>query len=375
MNKKIRISFVFTACKQSGPIQQMFNLIKYLDKDVFEPILITLYDEPTDGTSRLKMYTDYGIEHYRCPLSKLDILLGKTSLLRKMIADLNVDVIHSLGVFPDYAIAKMKTGKQIITLRNYVWDDYPDKFGKIKGTVLANLHLYAMKHSAKTVACSESLSKLYSNRLGLNYDFVRNGVDVEKFNKSTTEQRLEIRKRLGLPHGAFIFVYSGQMLNRKNQKFLLDVFTETFDGYDPYLLLLGDGPDYQDLRKKFGQLPNVDFRGNVKNVNDFLKASDVYVSTSKSEGMPNGVLEAMATGLPVILSDIEQHLEVYNICKNIGYIYRQNNSADLSNVLTQMFNGNVYTMAENAYKVTHDFLSASTMSANYQNLYRSIANK
>ena len=84
MDNKIRLGFVFTACKQSGPIQQMFNLIKYLDKDVFEPILITLYDEPTDGTSRLKMYTDYGIEHHRCLLNKLDIILGKTSSLKKM---------------------------------------------------------------------------------------------------------------------------------------------------------------------------------------------------------------------------------------------------------------------------------------------------
>ncbi len=372
-DKKIKIAFVFTACKQSGPIQQMFNLIKNADSEVFEPVLITLYDEPTNGTSKLKMYTDFGIPHYRCPLGKKDILLGRTGALKKLLNELEVDVIHSLGAFPDYAVARLKTGKQIITLRNFVWDDYIVKFGRLRGTIMAWLQLYAMKRTAKTVACSESLSKIYKERLGLDYGFVRNGVDVEKFTETTPEEKAEMREKLELPKDAFIYTYSGQMLDRKNQKFLLEVFKDTFCDGKAYLLLLGDGADYESLKERFGGLSNVDFRGNVKNVGEFLKASDAYVSTSKSEGMPNGVLEAMATGLPVVLSDITQHLEVYEADTKMGYTYAQGNTEDLKAKLLKLAEGDAEAMGEAAYRAAHECFSAKIMSENYQKLYKEIA--
>lgn len=375
MERKIKIAFVFTACKQSGPIQQMFNLIKYLDTDRFAPILITLYDEPSDGTSNLKMYTDFGVPHYKCLLGKKDILFGKTGALKKMLTDLNIDVIHSLGVFPDYAIARMKLGKQIITLRNFVWEDYLIKFGKIKGTIMAELHLYAMKHTAKTVTCSESLSRIYRERSNMEFGYVRNGVDVEKFSKASPEEKKAMRIELGLPTDSFVYVYSGQMLDRKNQKFLLEVFEKTFVDDNVYLLLLGDGADYEKLKNCFGTERNVDFRGNVKNVSDYLKASDAYISPSKSEGMPNGVLEAMATGLPVILSDIPQHLEVYEADHNMGYTYTQGDAEALKEKMSIMLSADVVMMGKAAYKAAHECFSARTMSENYQRLYMQITNK
>ncbi len=373
--KKIVIAFVFTACKQSGPIQQMFNLIKHLDTNIFSSVLITLYDEPTDGTSKLKMYTEFGIPHYRCPMGKKEILLGKTGELRKLLTELQVDVIHSLGVFPDYAVARTGTGKQIITLRNYVWEDYLVKYGKIKGTIMAVLGLYTMKRTAKTVTCSESLARIYKERLNMEYDYIRNGVDVEKFTKTSQEEKTEMRKTLGLPQDAFIFVYSGQMLERKNQKFLLEAFEKTFNNAGVYLLLLGDGADYTTLKNRFGILENVDFRGNVKNVADYLKASDAYISTSKSEGMPNGVLEAMATGLPVILSDIPQHLEVYEANSNMGYIYAQGDEKDLQSKLITLVNENIEHMGETSFRTAHECFSAAIMSKNYQKIYFEIVEK
>lgn len=372
MDRKIKVAFVFTACKQSGPIQQMFNLIKNLDTSQFVPMLITLYDEPTNGTSKLKMYTDFGVPHYKCPLGKKDILLGKTEALKKLLSNLQIDVIHSLGVFPDYAIARMKLGKQIITLRNFVWEDYIVKFGKLKGTIIAKLHLYAMKRTAKTVTCSESLARIYKERLNMEYGYIRNGVDVEEFSKTSLDKKEKMRRTLGLPINSFIYVYSGQMLGRKNQRFLLEVFEKTFADDKVFLLLLGDGPDYEMLKERFAALSNIDFRGNVKNVSDYLKASDAYVSTSKSEGMPNGVLEAMATGLPVILSDIPQHLEVYEADQSMGYIYTQGDAEGLKEKMSTMINDDVAVMGEAAYRAVHECFSARSMSENYQRLYMQI---
>ena len=372
--KKIRVCFMMTACKKSGPVQQMLNIIKNLDHEFFEPVLLTIYDEPDDGSSQLELYLPY-VKHYHASTSKIDILTGRIGKLKETLDSIQPDVIHSLGVFPDYAISRLRKYPQIITLRNYVWDDYPTKFGIVQGSVLAELHLYAMKHTSKTVACSKSLSKIYKKKLNLNYGFIRNGVDVEQYTRPTDSEATEIREELEIPTNAFVYVYSGQVIDRKNQRFLLEVFRNSFKSDNVYLLLLGDGADYQSLYDEFGSIRNIDFRGNVSNVEHYLKACDAYVSTSRSEGMPNGVLEAMASGLPVVLSDIEQHNEVMEADDRIGYTYKQGDQADLANKMKMLVDGDHKAMGDVAYKVAHESFSASGMSKQYQKYYRKLARR
>ena len=373
-NQKITVCFLMTSCKKCGPVQQMLNIIKYLDKENFNPILVTIYPEPTDGSSQLPKYLNY-VKHYYIPIGKLAVITGRTKQLKELLNKIKPDIIHSLGVFPDYAVSRMKRYRQLITLRNFVWEDYPVKFGKVRGSILAKLHLYAMQHTTKTVTCSQSLSTIYREKLQLSYDFIRNGVDVEQYTKSTSQEMLRIRHELKLPSQAFIFVYSGQMIDRKNQRFLLEVFRDNFKQKDVYLLLLGDGADYEKLRADFGNIENIDFRGNVTNVEHYLKACNAYVSTSKSEGMPNGVLEAMAVGLPVVLSDIIQHQEIMQADSNIGFTYKQGDKSDLSQKMKQLLTSNWKLMGETAYQSAHKNFSASGMSENYQQEYSKLSQK
>ena len=213
---RTKIVYLITACKNRGPINQTLNIIKNLDYDVFEPVLITIYPEEQD--SLLELYLPF-VKHYFIPTSKLEIILGRDKALRRKLDEVRPDVIHSLGVFPDYAVSKIKKWKQVITLRNYVYDDFPAKFGKFKGFILAWIHLYAMKHTNKTVTCSESLARIYKEKLGLTFDFIRNGVDVDVYGKACTEDKISIRKEIGIPKNAFVYVYTGQMIERKNVDF------------------------------------------------------------------------------------------------------------------------------------------------------------
>ena len=135
--KRINVAFVVTACKKSGPIEQMLSIFTYMDREKFNPILVTLYEEPSDGTSQLQRYLDLGVTHIRVPLGKKEILLGKTQALKKKLDELHADIAHSLGVFPDFALSRLKYPGHVTTLRNFVYEDYPAKFGKITGTVMA----------------------------------------------------------------------------------------------------------------------------------------------------------------------------------------------------------------------------------------------
>ena len=373
MKHKLKICFMMTRCIKSGPVQQMLNIIKNLDCDKFEAVLLTIYPEPTDGSSMLEKYLPY-VRHYYAPTGKAEIISGRTGKLKVILKEIQPDVIHSLGVFPDYAISRMGKYSQIITIRNFVWDDYPVKFGKAMGSVMARMHLSAIKRSTKAVACSESLSGIYKERLHLDFEYIRNGVDVEQYSAPRSNEIAEIRDELKLPPEAFIIVYAGQMIDRKNQRFLIEAFVDLHIE-NAYLLLLGDGADYQQLYDEYSNVKNIDFRGNVDNVNYYLRACDAYVSTSKSEGMPNGVLEAMATGLPVILSDIEQHLEVMEADQGIGYTYKQGDKKDLVEKMGKLMVSDYKAMGKKAYQCAHESFSAQKMSENYQVLYIKIVSE
>ena len=84
-------------------------------------------------------------------------------------------------MFPDYAVSKKSPEKQQITLHNYVYEDYLAKYGRICGLILARLQLSAIKRAANVVACSESLSEIYREKLGLSYGYIRNGKRIPVF--------------------------------------------------------------------------------------------------------------------------------------------------------------------------------------------------
>lgn len=370
IEKKINVAFLVTACKKSGPIEQMLSIFTYIDRECFNPILVTLYDEPTDGTSQLQRYLDIGVKHVQVPLSKKDIMLGNTKALKSKLDSLDVDIVHALGVFPDFALSRMQYPGHVTTLRNFIYEDYPVKFGKIIGTIMAKMHLYAMKRTAQTWTCSKSLARKYREELKLEFPYIQNGVNVSNFTRPTKEQKEDMREKLNLPKDKVILVYAGQFVARKDQKFLLELFSEQVELKDYVLLLLGDGADFAGLKEQYGELSNVIMTGSVNNVNEYLQASDIYIASSKSEGLPNGVLEAMAVGLPVILSDIEQHKEVYDANHKIGVLYQIGNKKDCLKKILALDANEQIICSDEAYKCAHEQFSAERMSIQYQNEYK-----
>ena len=169
-----------------------------------------------------------------------------------------------------------------------------------------------------------------------------------------------------------IFVYSGGMIERKNQEEVINAYLQMKRKNDAVLLLLGDGPEMDRLKKKAEGNDGILFKGNVSKIERYLQAADVYVSSSKSEGLPNGVLEAMATGLPVLLSNIPQHQEVLDEEKCCGFVYSLGNEEELSELMDRMFSEDLEFIGGNAYNRVHKCFTSEIMSKKYSTLYRRI---
>ena len=136
---------------------------------------------------------------------------------------------------------------------------------------------------------------------------IENGIDVSSFAGATFD-RDAIRSGLGIPTTAPVIGTVGRLNEVKRQDVLIRAFALVRQRLpDAHLVLVGDGPLLADLRSLAGQLgvmEAVHFVGYQPHSGPFLKSMDVFALTSRSEGMPQAVIEASIMGLPVVASRV-----------------------------------------------------------------------
>lgn len=291
------VIYIVSSIPDSGPTQQLFNMIQGLNKKQFKPVLLTLSGQ-INGDKTI-LFDNLDIEIYRLSLGGFrGIFPG--SAIKKIIQEIKPDLIHSQGFRPD--VLCMMLGlkiPRILTIRNIPFNDYPSKFGKAIGYCMAFIHLIAIKSCKNPVACSESIKEVFE-KYNVHTKAIRNGVNFDTF----TNKDMANFKTSKNP----IFVSAGSLIPRKNIDLMAKIFTSKTLSDEADLFVLGDGFLRSKLEKYSSD--NIIFCGHVDNPFNYLYLSDFYISLSLSEGMPNGVLEALSAGLPCILSNIGPHKEL-----------------------------------------------------------------
>ena len=137
---------------------------------------------------------------------------------------------------------------------------------------------------------------------------IYNGVDTARF--SNLEAKAELREKFGIPKDAFVAAIVANLIAYKGHEDLLHALAHVRHQLpEPWLLLCigrDDGPlaNLQALAKKEGLAGNVRFMGSRDDVPELLTASDVGILCSHQEGFANAILEGMAAGLPMVVSDV-----------------------------------------------------------------------
>ncbi len=137
------------------------------------------------------------------------------------------------------------------------------------------------------------------------------GVPPADLHPPTEQERAEARAALSIRSDAFVMVYAAEFSVRKNQRFLIENLSSLPE--DTVLLLPGQGDKLEECRalaKQLGLYERVLFPGYEDDPRVCLWAADVCVSSSHSEGLPFHVMEAMAGGIPCLLSRVKGHTDL-----------------------------------------------------------------
>jgi glycosyltransferase involved in cell wall biosynthesis len=137
---------------------------------------------------------------------------------------------------------------------------------------------------------------------------IHNGVNTERFQPASAEERASIRNELGILDRDLAIISVASLKPLKRIDALLRVAARLAGtGVPIRIVVAGDGSErasLEGLATELGIAAKVSFLGNRDDVHRLLKASDVFVLASRTEAFPNVVLEAMATSLPVVTTDV-----------------------------------------------------------------------
>ena len=170
-----------------------------------------------------------------------------------------------------------------------------------------------------------------------------NPVDMNEFVPCSRAERGQVRAELGLPEMSHTAIYVGRLAPEKELATLLRAFHQVVrEAPRARLVLVGDGPERTRLQEMATALDlgdKVRFTGmlDTKQVLRWLRASDVFVLVSSLEGLPLSLIEAMAVGLPSVVSDIPATRQLVSHEKT-GLVTPLGEEAAVAAALLRLFN-------------------------------------
>lgn len=368
----MKIAYVLSSYKWGGPFNQLCYTIQYLDRNRFEPVVLVLSPTPRDPAC-VEAMDRLDVEVRGLGMSRLKGLVKGRRIMKHTLAGIEPQIVHSQGIRADCMAASLKIPCHVCTIRNYAYEDYPMKFGPVKGRLMARSHTRALGRIPVPVACSRSIAQRVGALLGRELNYIQNGVALERFSPCGKDVKRELRQQLKLPEGDDVYISVGNLVKRKDAATVIKAFLRSNASRDALLLFAGDGPLRRECEELSQRSERIRFLGNVNDVDRYLAAADVFISASVSEGLPNSVLEAGASGLPLILSDIPSHREVIEGIETKVNLFPTGDAAALAGCLDKVLHCDHANVSEVVRSHVHGKFSAAKMSKAYQNLYSHVA--
>ncbi|WP_075186317.1 glycosyltransferase family 4 protein [Teredinibacter haidensis] len=370
----------------SGASLQALALLKSLNKENISSFVVTIQRDNLLDHEVIEGIPVYRVSRPSGGLAQLQLIRFWIRLFIILFLKRNsYDIIHIIGAHLQLGIVGVFArilGKKSLVKITLVESDLAcigkGRWGK--------LQKFAMKCIDRYVSISqETRAELVQSGLQeAKIADIPNGVDTERFSPcSNQEKRNLLKKELGLPETPLI-TFVGIVDYRKGIDTLIKAWekikSEQLDGS---LLLLGpednSPPDYfsnsiRDYAKDKAITDSVIFWGRDTRVPDFLRVSDIMILPSRGEGLPNVVLEGMASGVPIIASDRACTTSIMSD-KHEGLVFQCDNHVDLFEKIKQLLmspNLAIDMGLNGKARIESSSLSLAQITNKYEKLYYSL---
>jgi glycosyltransferase involved in cell wall biosynthesis len=244
------------------------------------------------------------VRHWRATRSPGPSLLREVRRLARLIDDVRPDLVHAHSAKAGLAGRLAVRGRIPTVFQPHAWS-----FEAVGGSTAA-LALRWERWGARwatRMLCVSEAERVTGVRAGITgrWAVVPNGVDPERFRPAVAGTvRAGLAPLAGVGPAAPLAVCVGRLCPQKGQDVLLRAWDTVVRSVpDARLVLVGDGPDRDRLRRDAPD--SVLFTGAVTDTSVWYQAADLAVLPSRWEGMALAPLEAMACGVPVLVTDVD----------------------------------------------------------------------
>ena len=316
--RKIRVLRIINRFNIGGPTYNATFLTAFLD-DRFETKLVGGLPDVGEADS-LYILEKYNVkpelidEMVRLPNLKSDREAFKK--LKSIIKEFNPDIVHThaskAGALGRKAAQSCNVPIIVHTFHGHVFHSY---FGKIKTSIFKTIERRLAKKSDAIIAISNlqkrELTEIHKICTKEKIRVVSLGFDLKQFKDKKISKRSEERERLKLNSDEVAISIVGRLAPIKNHSYFLDVAETVLDKTDVSVkfFIVGDGPEKEKIEERVKVINkkhnnSIILTSWIKDVATFNSAMDVMCLTSLNEGTPVSLIEAQASGIPVVTTDV-----------------------------------------------------------------------
>lgn len=304
--KPIKVCYLIGSLKVGGAERHVTQLITHMDRATVEPIVV-LFQKEGDYVQ--------DVANAQVPIYDLNLkrlygisMLRGLNRFRSILIQENVDIVHAFiwqaNAFAA-AASKLFGRRCIISKRNMNdWMSPP--------YILINRIANRLAHRISVVSNRVAQAVLQREKADpKKLVVIQNGIVLG--DPSSHSSSISLREELGLDRDTFLIGNVASLVERKGQRYLLEAFPRIVAEFPKaVLLLIGDGVLRGRLKAYVSQQgleASVRFLGYRHDMDRILDSLDLFVLSSIEEGMSNALLEAMAHGLPSVVTDVGGNAE------------------------------------------------------------------
>ncbi|ASZ13143.1 glycosyltransferase family 4 protein [Chitinophaga pendula] len=330
--KKIRVLETIRQGKIGGGESHVLDLVANLDKEQYEPVVLSFTDGPMiQALEKMQIPA-----HVIASEKPFDISVWKR--VKQLLIDERIDLVHVHGTRANTNVLwAARNLKLPVIYTVHGWSFHGGLHPLMKKARIA-AEKFITSRAQVNICVSESNRQTGQKAFGkLDAVVVPNGVNLQRFDPQANYA--DVKKAYGIPEDHLVVGYIVRMTYQKDPVSMIHAFAEVHKLMpNMTLLMVGEGELKQtaiDTANALGLSDYIVFDNFRQDVPAVLNAVDIYCLPSLWEGFPIGVLEAMAMGKAVIASDVDGTREAVRHEEN-GLLVPAKNVTALANAIMQL---------------------------------------